>query len=240
LAAGCGRVGFDTTHGAGDARSSGDSGLSGDGGGGDGSVGSADGATVGPCGPTVALSDDFQDGVTAPEWTVLNGSGLTVAETGGFLQITFGGNVPSNQTAGYSQTATMDYTGSCTIVELDEIPNAAANGRLQMRLSMGSSNYLMFEVLAGQLYGIENDGTVMNRYAATWSVSSQRFLRMRERSGTWFWDVSPDGVMYTEVGAITVTIPGQTAASLALYVSTSAGVSNGGQVQIGSVQVLLP
>jgi hypothetical protein len=147
--------------------------------------------------------------------------------------------VPSNQSAGYKQTATMDYTGSCTIVELDEIPNASANGRLQVRLNMGTANYALFEVLAGTLYGLSNDGTTMNAGMGAWDLATARFLRIREQSGSWYWETSPDDTTYTQFGMTTQSIAGQTSADLELFVSTSAGVSNGGQVQIGGVRVLV-
>jgi hypothetical protein len=235
LIAGCGRLAFDPLGTAGgDGASGGDSSGSGrDGGGGDG----ADGSGMGVCGSTVLLADDFEDGVKAPEWTMLSGSNLTTAETGGFLQVTFGSNVPSNQTAGYVQSTTLDYTGTCTIVEIVEVPNATATGRLTMRIDTGGGTYVLFEVLQGTLYALKNDGNVNSVGSMPWNLATARFVRMREQAGTWYWDVSPDGTSYTQLATLALTLAGQTAAELRLIVTTSAGVNNGGQVQLGRVEI---
>jgi len=66
--------------------------------------------------------DNLNDGITAPLWTVISGTNLSLAETAAGLTITFGGNVPAAQQAGYVTTNTMDLTGRCLTVELTAVP----------------------------------------------------------------------------------------------------------------------
>ena len=104
---------------------------------------------------------------------------------------------------------------------------------------MGASTYVLFAVLTGTLHAFSNDGTTqIHPGMATWSLASHRFLRIREQSGTWYWDTSPDNVSYTSFGMSTQTIPTQ--ASLLVHVTTSAGVSGGGTVRLGEVRVVGP
>jgi hypothetical protein len=90
LLCGCGRIGFGV-HDAGGA--GGDDDANGD------AIIDLDAAS-GACGAERAAARRFTNSIVEPIWTTLTGNGLTVAQTGGVLQITFANNVPASQTAG--------------------------------------------------------------------------------------------------------------------------------------------
>lgn len=237
MLAGCGRIDFGGVVAASGDAGGGD-GIVGDGGGGgDG----GDGAVAsGVCGSTVALSDDFEDGVMGAEWKAISGNNLTVAETGGFLQITFASNVPAGQAAGYQQLTAMDYTGACTIVEVNEVPNPATIAQAIIQVGFAVGNSASMSIRGGMIYSTSHNGAnVQMPDTRAWDGVAYRFLRIRESNGTWYWDASPDGVTFMQLGMVTEALVNQNAAYLVLDAATSSAQSNGGQVQFASVRVLV-
>ncbi len=228
LLCGCGRYGF------GPIAVGGDGAVVGDGGTVD--VGAGDAAS-GACGTNVQLYDDFEDGVIAPEWTTLAGNGLTVAETGGFLQITFSSNVPASQTAGYKTNAAMDFTNTCVEAELVMAANQTSGAVVELQLGAGQ-NRADIDVVNGMLQTEEQRGAAVYRGPAiSYDPVAHRWLRMREISGTWYFQVSPDGMMYTTVFAEPMEFPLQTQCVLTLAAGSGSAVNGGGVAQFGSVRV---
>jgi hypothetical protein len=232
MVCGCGRIAFDPI-------------ASGDGGAG-GPLG--DGAGVGDvaaqplCGSTVLLSDDFEDGVVAPEWTVASSSGLTLSETGGFLQIQFANsNVASGLSAGYATTAAFDFTGKCLDVELVTVPDPAKTAQALIEISAPLAHATFF-VSGGTLNGsMTNNSGEDNFYAppATYDAVANRWLRIVENNGSWFFQTAPDAATYTTFFALPYPYSGQ---GETLYLDAASG--NGGtmlgQVQFGSVRITGP
>ena len=225
-ATGCGRLGFGTVVAASDA-TSGD--ASGDG----------DGPSAGVCPPTVVIDDDFEDGAVAPEWTALDGNNLTRAETGGFLQITFASNVPAGQVAGYQQTVASDFTGTCVIAELAELPNPATLAQAEIRIG-SSTDCAVVNFNGGQLHAAVHRGANITRLPdIAADLASQRFVRLREVAGVWFFETSSDGTHFVELGN-TTKFASQVNTTLRLVAATGSGINNGGELRFASVRVFGP
>ncbi len=229
-AAACGRIGF--TAGGGSA--------GGDGGGGDGG-GSGDGGssdamitTSSVCPGTVALFDDFSTATTQSIWTPFSAPGITYAQVSGYLEISFAtSTVPSGNRTGYDQATAIDYTESCTIVELDTVPNTASAGVVNMQI--GGSDFVQFEETSNELI-MNRKGGVLGRPA--YDATADRFRRLRSHAGTWYWDTSPDGVTFTTRASVVQTIIAPAILSLDCIAST--GVQNGGKADFNSVTVVVP
>ena len=236
----CGRINFDPSA-VGVGGPAGDGGPLGDGAAfGDGA--NADDVVAQPlCGSTVLLSDDFEDGVVAPEWTVASGTGLTVSETGGFLQITFANsNVPASQGAGYVTTAALDFTGGCLDVELVTVPNPATSAEAVIEVQVGTRRASFFvsggTLNAWLLSPSEND------YApyATYDAVAERWLRIVENASTWFFQTSPDGAAYTTFFAMPFSFTSQSSTTLSLEAWSTTGGTMQGQARFGSVRITGP
>lgn len=232
LVAGCGHIGFQDQRdaprgdGAGDALTSVDA-IDPD-------------ATSGACGSTIAIADDFEDGVTAPEWTTLTGTNLTLAETGGLLQIAFGSNVPASQTAGYQSTASYDFTGACVDAEITSIPNPATLAKLTIRIG-GPTDCGVIDIDSGMVNAAQHRGaSITSLPAFAFDAVADRFLRMREVSGTWYYQASPDGTTWTTFGTVANKFVAQVNTTIRFTGGSNSAVSNGGTVAFASVRVALP
>ena len=196
-------------------------------------------AIAGACGTTIHLADDFEDGVTNPQWTVVSGNGLTVAETGGFLQITYANNVPASQTGGY-RSAAMDFTNTCIEVELVMAGNQTSGAIAEVQLGAGQ-NRIYIDVFNGMVRTEEQLGAaVFTGTPVTYDAVAHRWLRMREIAQTWYFQASPDRASYTTLFSYPKEFGLQTACVLTLAAQSGSAVGNGGVVQFGSVTVTGP
>lgn len=237
LACGCGHIGFGTGGATGD-------GATGDGAPGDGVPGDGappDIAPTGACGATVRVSDDFADGVMGAQWSPVTGTGLTVAETGGVLQITFASNVPAGQSAGYATASAMDWTNTCIVVEVVMVPNAAGGGEIEAVIGAGQ-NVVSMSAISGTLGALLQNGAQVHRMtpSLTYDPVAQRWWRMRNTSASWYFEVSPDDTTYTTIYTWNQNETGQTNQTLKLIALSGSAVGNGGVAQFGSVLVTSP
>lgn len=238
VACGCGRIGF--------SQGTFEAGGTGDGAIGDGVVAPGDGALpdiapAGACPATVRITDDFADGVMGAPWSLVSGTGLTVAETGGFLQITFASNVPAGQSGGYVTATTMDWTNTCIVVEVVMVPNAAGGGEIEAVIGAGQNVVSMYAI-SGTLGALLQNGAQVHRMtpALTYDPVAQRWWRMRNTSASWYFEVSPDDTTYTTIYTWNQNETGQTSQTLKLIALSGSAVGNGGVAQFGSVNVTGP
>jgi hypothetical protein len=225
------------------AAASGD-GVAGDGVAGDGVGPPADAfdgdAAASACGTTIAIADDFEDGVTGSGWTTLTGTNLTLAETGGLLQITFASNVSAGQTAGYVSTASYDFTGACVDAEITSIPNPSTLANLTFRIGT-SSDCGVIEIYSGMINAAQHRGASISRLPAfAFDPVAHRFLRMREVTGTWYYQSSPDGAAWTTFGTVANTFALQVNTTILLTAGTNSAVSSGGVAAFASMRVAIP
>ncbi len=174
---GCGRLGFSGREG-------------GDGGG--------DDAAPATC-TALAITDDFEDGVTGPQWTEYGDQGVTVAETGGELQITLAANLPNAHYGGYVSTSKVDLRDHCFFVTEVSVP--AQMGPLEMQMSVRSGAlYTGYSLGNGNLQAFTNfNGAITVLASLPYDPVAQHVVRVREAGGTTSWDISSDGVTYTNV-----------------------------------------
>lgn len=228
----CGRFYFGNVGDAGDGSSA----AGGDGGDGDSSI-----APTLPCGTTVLLADDFDDGVSSSAWQVFNDGGYTVAEIGGALSVTYGASVSATRYGGYSQKASMDIVGACVIVELLQAPAVLTDAYAYARIGT-SSKKISWLVQAGTLSARESAVADVTIGQLPFDPVKHRFLRIREISGNFECDTAParEGP-YTPFGLIGVSTVSLTSATVELGAATDLNqVTNGGTVAWGDVLVTKP
>jgi hypothetical protein len=140
---------------------------------------------------TEYLTDRFDTKDTV-EWNYTGNA----AVSGGRLQIT--------PTSGYDVNRIItqnlyDLTGSSIVTELAQTPNLG-NGTTQAYViaRINGTNYEAIGYSGGKLYMDESvAGIPSTDIATTYDPVAHRWLRMREASGTIYWDTSPDGVTWT-------------------------------------------
>jgi hypothetical protein len=96
-------------------------------------------------------------------------------------------------------------------------------------------------VFNGMLQTEEQRGAAVYRGpVVTFDAVADRWVRMREVGGTWYFQVAPDGMAYTTVFAEPMEFPLQNQAALTIAAASGSAVGNGGVAQFGSVRVTGP
>lgn len=153
-----------------------------------------DAAPLGPCTP-LSFSDDFNDGTTAAPWTVLANNPVTVAETGGQLEVTLS-TAGGAHYGGYDSTAVWNLTNHCMYVSFTTTPTSEANVEMTFTARQLSGT-IGFVYHLGVLDPFVNAGTFQSFGSVPYDPVLHKVLRLREDNGTTSWETSADGTTFT-------------------------------------------
>jgi hypothetical protein len=217
VAAGCGRFGFEQI-----PR---DTGAGGD---------VTDGSIIDalPCGPLVALSDNFDDGfIDTTKWTPIVNNGLTVTETAGDLQITL------IAAGGFNYVTFPSVTtyplGTCTArITIVETPRAAAGAECAFCLAHLATpvGQLCFDISGGVMSSYLKMGTVTNYVSQTFDPVAHSHLRFRQDATNVIWETSSDGNTWVVFDARPPPID-LTQINVEMFAGTFMNVANPGQAR---------
>lgn len=145
--------------------------------------------------PLAMLGDDFDD--NRINTTLWSGNFGTVSETGGRARI----NAAAGVSSGFLSVRQWTLTGSNVAVKLATVPSGGTNARTSfMALSNTSGTRIGFEYNATTgLLSCKNDVAFSDGAAVTltYSAIDHAWLRIREASGTVYWETSSNGYSWT-------------------------------------------
>jgi hypothetical protein len=147
--------------------------------------------------PSIAtLSDNFNDNSTnLTLWPNSYTSTAGYAETGGQLVITL-----ANGTTGYAGyvSGNYDLSGSSAFVQVRQVANTSTLADTLLELDIDGNNSMSWLEEGGTLYArYVVGGSGNNAGSLTYSSTSHKWWRIREASGTIYWDTSADGINWT-------------------------------------------
>ena len=207
---------------------------------GDGAIGPTDVAPVGACGATTVLADDFQATAASASWIVQQSAQSTVAQGAGTMRVTFVPTVQINTLDGYKQASVVDFTGTCSVVDVVGIPSAGTAASVLFNIGTTSVN-ARFDVgtyAAGtSITSICAHGNLIDHLdSRAYDPVAHRYLRLRNSGGTWFWEVSADGATFTTVASSPCNyLP--LGNVLSLWCAANANTSNVGTCTFGAVAI---
>lgn len=140
--------------------------------------------------------DGFNDASLDAFWQT---SGVTIAETGGVLQITGTTIAHIRSVSAYNFSS---QTIRCSFVA---VPAASAAYGQQMIIADGDSfaNYYMAQVYNGNLSLIRNGST---RHTVAYNATNHAYIQLRIASGTIYLETSLDNVTFTTLYSEAITI----------------------------------
>ncbi|HEX6040345.1 vanadium-dependent haloperoxidase [Longimicrobium sp.] len=188
------------------------------------------------------LVDNFNDNtLDATKWTVTSPTGLAsrIREVNGRLEIR-----PAPSLAGVNQYfyrsaggAIYDLTGSMVFVEVVGSDPAPVGSNLYLIASQDSTNAVFFFVGQGLVSAVTLiAGTQAIRESIPHDPQAHRWLRMRERAGTLYWELSADGTAWTVLFSMAAPIP-LTALYFSLGANTQKAAANPGLVVFDNFNV---
>lgn len=141
------------------------------------------------------FSDNFNDNSLSSSWSSYN----TVAETSGQLLITLTGASPSYN--GIYTPDKHDLTGSYCYVEVVDLGDQTAWTSLEVEMQLlangDSNNRIFFNINNNTIYAYKTVAGATTSLASTAWSTSKRWLRIREDSGTTYWEYGGDGKTWT-------------------------------------------
>lgn len=177
------------------------------------------------------LTDNFNNASLASKWFSYANGG-TVTET---TQLELA--LPASSIAGYyagieNDNTSFDFTASYALAQVVQAVDAStlANQALVVYDSASDSltNSVKWFIENGTLYArYYLAGVATNVYTVAFVLATHKWWRIREASGTFYWDTSTDGLTWTNRGSAAPGIT-KTAVNVNLEVSTYSVVSNPG------------
>jgi hypothetical protein len=173
-----------------------------------------------PC-AELAISDDFSDGVRGAQWTLIANNPVTVAETGGQLQVTLASSGGSHY-GGYDSASLFDLRDHCMRVSYITEPTNEANVEMDFLVRNASMYSIGFVYHSGVIDPFYNNGTFTSFGAVTFDPVADKVLRISESNGNMTWETSPDGTTFTtlttqptpiDVSSVTIALEAGTYAS---------------------------
>jgi hypothetical protein len=156
------------------------------------------------------LMDDFLGGggINSVKWiNSWNDAGYSKSQTGKILTLT-----PSSVATGscgiYSNNG-YDFTGGAVYMKVDEVPNVATTCYMSFIVSIDANNSFEMQASQGNLYFKKTvTGSVTDISNTAYSSSTHAWWRIRESSGTVYFDTSTDGSSWTnrESTAVGITL----------------------------------
>lgn len=150
------------------------------------------------------LQDPFnQNTLNSAKWvqTTLGSATISYDATG--ATISYPSSSTSSTDGDLTSAHIYDLTGSMAYVHVLAVPSAATSADAELRLEIDGSNYLRWVYEAGTLYAQYNvAGSKTTLFSVAYSSSTHAYWRIREASGTIFWDTSTDGITWTNRASV--------------------------------------
>lgn len=189
-----------------------------------------------PCGTTIVLSDDFEDGVVAPDWLLFENPGMTVAEETGHVHVRFAATVEPGIYAGYQTTALRDLSAACMTVELAALPDPATEALTYVKIIAGVRELEIVAVAGFLSVRTQEGGVVTPITSIPHDAEAHRHWRIREAGGNIRWETSADGVTFVNL-ATTVESTSLASAMIAFGAGAYVPTADAGDAQFESITV---
>lgn len=141
------------------------------------------------------LVDNFDSGISG-SWTASSGQ---VAASSGAIKVN---HTAASQYSDLDSAVTYDLTASGAYVQITDVGNQSLVSHEVIFLldkDFLGTDGLMFYITGGSLfaYKMVAGTTTAVGSSATYNATNHKWLRIRESSGTTFWDTSVDGISWT-------------------------------------------
>ncbi|HEU4457310.1 MAG TPA: hypothetical protein VFR81_29850, partial [Longimicrobium sp.] len=182
------------------------------------------------------LVDNFNDNsIDAVLWSAYGGT--QAREVNQRVEIRVPGSTGGSTYAGISSQSTYDLTGSEVRVELVQAYTPRVPGEAYLQAGASSGNVVSVIVTEGNLSAAQGiGGTWTHLVIERYDPARHRWLRIRERSGTTYWETSADGceweLLHSKANPITLT-----AVTLEIGAGTWQGTASPGVVVFDNFNV---
>lgn len=189
--------------------------------------------------PIGYLRDDFADNTIASAWSAAAVGSATVAEASGQARLTLPSNTAGSHVAYYLATGTYDLTSDGCYLNIAQMVSTSVAATARFELYIDSSNMLRWTQTSGTLKAQTTiAGVTVDRYSATWSGTTYKYLRIRESGGTVYWDSSSNGTSWTN--RFSMANPFAVTALAIIFSASCGNIASPGAFYIEDFNLILP
>ncbi|MFI0914234.1 hypothetical protein [Streptomyces abikoensis] len=106
----------------------------------------------------------------------------------------------SGATNTFGSNTVFDATSSSIYAQIGAVPNGSGNTRTAFVLRVDANNSVALRVESGVFkFTLQTAGTTVTTTLPAYDGHAHRWWRLREAAGTWYADVSPDGVTWSQL-----------------------------------------
>jgi hypothetical protein len=196
--------------------------------------------------PVALLADDFTNGVIDSLWTTaftVSGS-ATRAETGGQFVVTLPSSTAGTHQAGIQSAANYDLTSDQVTINVGTMvsTSVAATAALTLFDNADPTYWVRIAQLSGNLNFQKSVAGVISTTgtAVTWNASTHKYWRIREFTGTIYFDTSSNGTSWTNRGSVTTGSSFVPTAVLVRVDAVCGNVASPGQFKIDELNGIYP
>ncbi len=191
--------------------------------------------------PIVLLKDDFTNSVQDPVWngSFTLGSGSRT-ETGGQGVCTLPSSTAGSHAAYYRTSGTFDLTGDGFVWNIGTMVATGVAATATMDVFIDGNYVLRWQQLSNAITARKIiAGVDTQLYTATWSGTTYKYLKIREASGTIYFDSSSNGTSWTNRASI-VGLPFAVTDLLVQFGCSCGNVASPGSLKLDDVNLILP
>lgn len=192
--------------------------------------------------PIATLRDDFEDNLIAAAWTSIVAGSATVTEASGRATLTLPSSTAGSHTAYYRSASTYDLTGDGCYININTMvaTGVAATMTFDLLIVGSGNNVLRWQQLSNTITARKVvAGVDTQLYTATWSGTTYKYLRIRESSGTIYFDSSSTGTSWTNRATI-VGLPFAITDLSVQFGASCGNVASPGSLKLDDLNVVLP
>jgi hypothetical protein len=190
--------------------------------------------------PFATLRDDFADNSVAAAWASATTGSATAVETGGQAVFTLPNNVVGVHDARFTSASSYDLTGDSWFANIGTMVATGVAASAFVQLYTADTRNRLVWIQASNTIKAQTmiAGVTTDRYSASWSASTYKYLRIRESGGSIFFDSSTNGTSWTN--RFTMANP-FTVTDLFIAIGASCGqIVSPGAFKLDDVNLILP
>jgi len=157
---------------------------------------------------TETLIDAFdQVTLNTSKWLQFTGGSATFTYDATGAQVNFPASSTSSTDGDISSTKVFDLTASYAQMHVITVPSAATSADAELRLKLDGTSWLRWVYEGGTLFAqYRAGGGITTVSSVAYNSSTHAYWRIREASGTVYWDTSTDGASWSNFTSVATPI----------------------------------
>lgn len=187
------------------------------------------------------LRDNFTDNSVGAAWNATASGSATVAETSGQARFTLPSSTAGTHTARYTSAQTYDLTSDSFYITIETMVSTGVAATAFFQLYLTNINAIQWVQVSGTVYARSAvNGASTDRYSASWSGTTYKYLRIRADTTTVYWDSSTNGTSWTNRASLAISSLFPITDLYIDFGATCGNVATPGSFRLDDVNLILP